>query len=535
MNLNVKTLVIRVMWKATRYKNGQVGISIAAANRSCLAASLLVFEMGHQSKFERKCGNGKSHMVSYFMYFCFILERVRSTNEQRSFEETDATGHSRVKSRLRPVVAISHHPTDCENNHCGSVFFFFFFLYLSLLYCIEASTHEMHGQRRAEYKAKQRDPLVAAKLQQKATQWRHLTAQLPQAPPAVAWELTETLLRVNPDPFYIWNQRRELFLNKLVKKESGNDDNEDVDGNEDEDDDKDAMIEKELNLTAAALQNNPKSYGAWFHRKWVLCQATRMVNDDTIMTTTNIKNLLRQELSLTELFLKRDERNFHCWNYRRFVVALQMQPSSDGSWWLLSEQDANDEATRQIIMGAQVVLDQSSYASKPGPSSSAPSPSTTTATAHTILQAEWEFTRAKIAQNFSNFSAFHYRSKLLQLLWPRVDLGAELQLVEDAVYTEPDDQTAWWYQAFLLDTMKRNDESNDDSSYQERIIQHLESLQELADEVTECKWVRLGMLACLKRLPDTQHRQRELWETLMEMDPDRKVRYQYMISKLEQI
>jgi geranylgeranyl transferase type-2 subunit alpha len=331
----------------------------------------------------------------------------------------------------------------------------------------------MHGQRRADYKARQRDPKVAAGLQQKADHWRKLTAQLPLVEPSVALEVTETLLKVNPDPSYVWNHRRTIILEQGID------------------------LEKELKLTAASLQSNPKSYGAWFHRKWVLAQP-KIASPP----------ILAQEIGLTELFLQRDERNFHCWNYRRFVVSLQLS-GLDGSWTLRLE----DGDEPRIVMGAQVVLAETEG-----------EPASGTALKE-ILDQEWAFTSQKIRQNFSNFSAFHYRSKLLPLV-STADLADEFSLLEDAVYTEPDDQTAWWYQAFLLDS------STD--AHVDRIRQHLESLRELAEEVTECKWVRLGMLACLGRLPDSDSATKvALWDELIEMDPDRAVRYRHMRAKLE--
>lgn len=347
---------------------------------------------------------------------------------------------------------------------------------------------------------------MAAKLQQKANNWRQLTAKLAHAPTDVAWELTETLSKVNPDPLYIWNKRRKLFLERSVDNDA---------------------VEKELALTASALQSNPKSYGAWFHRKWVLTQAAEKISD------TN--EILNQELGLTELLLQRDERNFHCWNYRRFVVSLQMQADADGSWWfsLTDDKDEDFDPNCQTrVMGSQVVLSSKKVDEKP----SNPAP---TDMASKILRTEWEFTRTKIGQNFSNFSAFHYRSKLLSLLWlhvEKVDLNVEFQLVEDAVFTEPDDQTAWWYQDFLLDclaTFGHNKDDDTEPSFDKLIQKHLDNLTELADEVTECKWVRLGMLRCLAHLPGTTDRQRELWQELIVMDPDRKARYQHMLAKLE--
>ena len=85
---------------------------------------------------------------------------------------------------------------------------------------------------------------------------------------------------------------------------------------------------------------------------------------------------------------------------------------------------------------------------------------------------ELEYTSKKINQNFSNYSAWHYRSSLL----PRVHgvqapvleavgasmggieqrvLGEELDMVQSACFTEPDDQSAWLYQQWLLSKVLR--------------------------------------------------------------------------------
>jgi hypothetical protein len=118
------------------------------------------------------------------------------------------------------------------------------------------------------------------------------------------------------------------------------------------------------------------------------------------------------ELKLCSKFLELDERNFHCWGYRRFVCSV-------GSI-------------------------------KP--------------------QAEFEYTTAKIEQNFSNYSAFHHRSTLLPALAGGAGAGAaeggagggvlelvraELELVKNAVFTEPDDQSAWVYYHWILAFLQR--------------------------------------------------------------------------------
>jgi hypothetical protein len=72
------------------------------------------------------------------------------------------------------------------------------------------------------------------------------------------------------------------------------------------------------------------------------------------------------------------------------------------------------------------------------------------------VETELEFTKKKIEENFSNYSAFHQRSALLKLAGRGVieELANELSTVENAVFTEPDDQSAWWYHQFLLNWAK---------------------------------------------------------------------------------
>uniref|UniRef100_A0A673B7U4 Geranylgeranyl transferase type-2 subunit alpha n=1 Tax=Sphaeramia orbicularis TaxID=375764 RepID=A0A673B7U4_9TELE len=144
----------------------------------------------------------------------------------------------------------------------------------------------------------------------------------------------------------------------------------------------------ELFFLESCLKVNPKSYGSWHHRGWV---SARLPRPDWA-----------RELSLCDRCLSLDDRNFHCWDYRRMVVKMSGVP----------------------------------------------------------VDKELEFTDRLIGSNFSNYSSWHYRSTLLPLLHPESpeppspiceeQLLKEYELVQNAFFTDPNDQSAWFYYRWLL-------------------------------------------------------------------------------------
>lgn len=73
---------------------------------------------------------------------------------------------------------------------------------------------------------------------------------------------------------------------------------------------------------------------------------------------------------------------------------------------------------------------------------------------------ELTFCTSKLDRNFSNYSAWHYRSKLLPRLYPHPTdaqrpisaerLREELDTVLNATFTAPEDSSAWFYQRWLF-------------------------------------------------------------------------------------
>ncbi|XAR62073.1 Protein geranylgeranyltransferase type II [Bertholletia excelsa] len=192
-----------------------------------------------------------------------------------------------------------------------------------------------------------------------------------------ALEVNTKLVEANPDYPTAWNYRK-LAVEHLLTSGTGKEDDPDFIK---------SIFNEELRVTERALSKNHKSYGAWYHRKWVLSKGHSSID---------------RELQLLGVFLKKDSRNFHAWNYRRFIAALK----------------------------------------------------------HRSDEEELQFTTDIINDNFSNYSSWHNRSVLLSRLLGKKGqesfskekvLTDEYDLVHQALFTDPDDQSGWFYHLWLLD------------------------------------------------------------------------------------
>ena len=547
----------------------------------------------------------------------------------------------------------------------------------------------MHGQKRAEYKSRLLNPETSTKLATKAQQWNHLSSELLQQrrslceevgastsyddveddnataasssnkkqSPEILLSLTEKMLSVNPDPSHLWNIRREMLLyvptSEAAARKNDTEDDTATNNTPTTKGPPSIDINAELSLTAHCLQRNPKSYAAWYHRKWSLVYflthpptstsekitsttATEEADIPSMGTLSllpeiihkdhlnDMKTILKSELELCAQFLQMDERNFHCWNYRRFVVAIlgscgggssssgtstvhdkNIAIESDmelfnGSWssWLNSQPN--------VSMGAQ--LSQGSMNAVGIIPSDDVKEQNSSKGAHDIAKSiiplskqelediitnEWDFTTSKIQDNFSNGSAFHYRSKLLPLIlesrllsYVNDSKDSEspssteryneiLSLARDewesillnAIFTEPDDQTPWWYHRFIVSWAKPTEELLKESD--ELVLEYVDFLYEMVNSLREllevekendgmdnnsekrdeskgakCKWAYIGLHLVLSTLLDTKslgeeeaeelkEEAKECLVELMEIDPNRRERYQNLATDIE--
>lgn len=91
-------------------------------------------------------------------------------------------------------------------------------------------------------------------------------------------DLTAKILSVNPDVSTLWNIRRECILKMTADGEPNSE-----------------LFDRDLVFTEHCLQIQPKSYGAWHHRCWIL--------ENSPSPDWN------REVNLCTIYLKKDERN----------------------------------------------------------------------------------------------------------------------------------------------------------------------------------------------------------------------------------
>jgi len=113
-----------------------------------------------------------------------------------------------------------------------------------------------------------------------------------------ALQVTRELLLLNPDFTTAWNLRRKA-LSTMVQ-------------------DKVSTIVKELDFSVQTIKTNPKSYGAWFHRKWLI--ETLAANEEEHRGVPDIN----RELLLCGKLLDLDSRNCTSFNLLMYSPLLEL-------------------------------------------------------------------------------------------------------------------------------------------------------------------------------------------------------------------
>jgi len=175
----------------------------------------------------------------------------------------------------------------------------------------------------------------------------------------------------------------------------------------------------------------------------------------------------QRELGLCTKLLAKDERNFLCWRYRRYVAEKSKVP----------------------------------------------------------LEKEFEFTTTKIEENFSNYSAWHQRSVLIPSIYPsntkeyRQVLDHEYELIRNAFYTEPADQSAWIYHRWLTNQVSLSIPKEEQQTIFERELEMCHELANLlADDKSLQKWPIFTSIFIMQKLGGKEKQIRENLELLAQID-----------------
>lgn len=251
------------------------------------------------------------------------------------------------------------------------------------------------------------------------------------------------LLNENPEYYTVWNHRRRVLI-ALVAEDGQS---------------QDELLQNDLQLTFALLRKFPKCYWIWNHRDWLLQKAESLLGADAA------HKLWTGELQLVSKMLHADSRNFHAWSYRRIVVSK------------IERLAATNDALQ-----------------------AAPS----------LAQPEFDYTTKMIKSNLSNFSAWHNRSQLIPRILRernadaearRAFMASELELICEAINTDPFDQSIWFYHQYLMSTISPScpperliiqDLTNGER--QKFYENEMEYIKEILEDEMDCKWIYEGLL-----------------------------------------
>lgn len=307
--------------------------------------------------------------------------------------------------------------------------------------------------------------------------------------------LVTKLLNENPEYYTVWNHRRRI-LSALFSKATAEEESTST---------SERLIQDDLILTFTLLRKYPKCYWIWNHRNWLLGKGEGELGAETG------RELWAGELQIVSKMLHVDNRNFHAWSYRRFVV----------------------QQLKRLDSAA-----------------------TQTTSKKSLTESEFDYTTKMIKSNLSNFSAWHNRSKLIPLLLDergadptarRAFLASELDLICEAINTDPFDQSIWFYHQYLMATLSPNCPLQDlivrdlNNGERQRYYEHeMEYIREILDDEADCKWIYEALLdlapAYLEVEAETKlftSKDMKSWlDELNRLDPLRKGRWRDLAQKL---
>ncbi|SBT80505.1 protein prenyltransferase alpha subunit, putative [Plasmodium malariae] len=153
----------------------------------------------------------------------------------------------------------------------------------------------------------------------------------------------------------------------------------------------------------------------WFHKLWVVKYCLKN-------NLTNIQDLL-EELKYCKGSFYKDDRNYHCWNYRSYVIACIYISIRKNE----REKVGGNNRVEQNESNNVIAQDCNNF---------------------NVHRLNYELSKELIEHNFSNFSAWFLKYSLKESF---ININDELNLIKNAIFTDPFDQSLWeFYRWFLF-------------------------------------------------------------------------------------
>ena len=179
-------------------------------------------------------------------------------------------------------------------------------------------------------------------------------------------------------------------------------------------------------------------------------------------------------------------------------------------------------------------------------------------------EGEFGYTTKMIRTNLSNFSAWHNRSQLIPRILEERGAGSEerqrffdeeFELITRALYTDPYDQSLWFYHQYLMSTLGPSSPTSSDGYSRTTAVlspvtnedrlhyleQELDSIREMLDGAEDCKYIYQALLEYSGRYLEVDAGNKKVttqemggWlEELRKLDPLREGRWKDLGVKMK--
>ncbi|ANQ09462.1 Protein prenyltransferase alpha subunit [Plasmodium coatneyi] len=236
-------------------------------------------------------------------------------------------------------------------------------------------------------------------------------------------EKTSLILRRCPNVQTLWNFRKEYFESLVNTSapvgEVGKGDEEADCPKHLPHEELKTLMKNENTMVEEIMVKFNKCNDLWFHKLWIIKFGLK--ND--LMDFSDLMN----ELEYCKRNFNKDDRNFHCWNYRSYIIAcvhIYMKWAKNGKAHIGEAQSGKSSTDESDSSSAQL------------------------ANQFDVHKSNYELSKTLIERNFSNFSAWFLKYTIRESL---ICTENELDLIKNAIFTDPFDQSMWeFYRWFLF-------------------------------------------------------------------------------------